>query len=444
MARPENLISAPAQQRARAAHEVLDSASGSELARSGRSPLLRGLRALVRESWARSLAQLPEPRSATAHLVLDGAELRAYRDGHPLAALMPVFRRLLVQPCQGSGVLVAVGDQHGRLLWVEGDTPVRRRAEGMLFAPGTDWSEATVGTTAPGTALVVGQAVQIAGAEHFSPVVGGWSCTAVPIRDPDTGQVLGVVDLTGRDEAVAPHTMALVQAAVAAAEAELALSRVSQRTGTTRSSRGRAAGTALARGQRVSLAVLGLDGALVRCGERSVVLSLRHSEILTMLATHPRGVTLDHLADLVNPGLSATTLRAEMVRLRRVLGSVGPDLVPQSRPYRLPVELTLDATQVLHLLARGAHRQAMQLYQGPVLLTSAAPGVIRLRAQVSAALREAVLSDGSAESLLRFLELPDASDDAPAWFEALRRLPARSPRRAAVVAHLERLEADLR
>ena len=40
-----------------------------------------------------------------------------------------------------------------------------RRAEHMDFVEGADWSEAAVGTSAPGTALASGRGVQIAGAE---------------------------------------------------------------------------------------------------------------------------------------------------------------------------------------------------------------------------------------------------------------------------------------
>lgn len=84
---------------------------------------------------------------------------------------MPVINKLLVQPSRDSGLLVAVGDEVGRLLWVEGDPALQRRAEGMMFVPCTDWSEATVGTSAPGTALALGRGIQIAGAEHYQRAV---------------------------------------------------------------------------------------------------------------------------------------------------------------------------------------------------------------------------------------------------------------------------------
>ena len=188
--------------------------------------LLDTLRPGVRESWQRSLRHHPNPDDARPVLAFAGSDLLAYRASHPLALIMPVIQRLLVEPGRESGLLIAVGDQLGRLLWVDGDPELRRRAEGMMFLPGADWSENSIGTSAPGTALATGRSVQIAGAEHFSLQVHPWSCTAVPVHDPDSGAVLGVVDITGKDEAVAVHTLALVQAAVAAAQAQLSVERL--------------------------------------------------------------------------------------------------------------------------------------------------------------------------------------------------------------------------
>ena len=95
-----------------------------------------------------------------------------------------------------------------------------------MFVAGADWSEATVGTSAPGTALALGRGIQISGAEHYKRSVHPWSCTAVPFHDPDSGALLGVVDITGTATAVAPHTLSLVEATVAAAQAQLRVERL--------------------------------------------------------------------------------------------------------------------------------------------------------------------------------------------------------------------------
>ncbi|WP_337924959.1 helix-turn-helix domain-containing protein [Arthrobacter jiangjiafuii] len=424
------------------AHESLGSYLPAEL---------EALRAPVRESWQRSLRHHADPDTSVPQLVFTGSELDDYRRSHPLAGIMPVIRQLLVLPGTDSGLLVAVGDELGRLLWVDGDAELRRRAEGMLFIPGTDWSEQSVGTSAPGTALASGRSVQITGAEHFSRQVHSWSCTAVPVRDPDTGSVLGVVDITGRDQAVAEHTLALVEAAVAAAEMQLRVQRL-QEAGNTRrppatsSMPGPVSGAAL---RQDSLQILGRDQAVLSVGGQAISLSIRHSELLTLLALHPEGLTADQLSVMVYPeSAPVSTVRAEMLRLRNLLGKhseglPGPHLVPQSRPYRLPHELVIDARQVLGYLERGAYRLALGLYPGPVLPRSDAPAIASLRGELSRVLREAMLSDAGVETLLAYLTLPEARYDVDAWSLALRLLPLRSPRRAPVVAHLVELERDL-
>ena len=119
---------------------------------------------------------------------------------------MPVIRRLLVEDATDAGLLVAVCDAAGRLLWVEGEHRAAHAAEQMHFVAGAGWNEAHAGTNAPGTALALDHAVQIFGAEHLPRTVTPWSCSAAPIHDPDTGALLGALDLTGGDDVAAPHT----------------------------------------------------------------------------------------------------------------------------------------------------------------------------------------------------------------------------------------------
>ncbi|WP_420706053.1 GAF domain-containing protein, partial [Streptomyces sp. Mg1] len=74
-----------------------------------------------------------------------------------------------------------------------------------------------MGTNAPGTAVALGQPVQVFGAEHFSRRVHPWTCAAAPFRDPRTGGVLGAADITGGDGLAHPYSLAFVQAVARAA-----------------------------------------------------------------------------------------------------------------------------------------------------------------------------------------------------------------------------------
>jgi hypothetical protein len=404
----------------------------------GDRQLVAGVRSLVRDSWQRSLRLDLDPDHPLVRLDLEAGELRDYRDAHPLSFALPTIQRLLVRHTVDAGLIVAVGDQSGRLLWIDGDADLRRRAESMLFVEGADWSESAVGTSAPGTALALDRGVQIQGAEHFTRMVHPWSCTAVPVHDPESGAVLGVIDITGGEDAVAPVTLPLLEAAVAAVEAELRIRRLDER-----SSRPRRISHAESPA-RPLLRVLGSDSGRLEAGGAQLELTTRHAEILTLLAWHTEGLSAEHLAALLYGRDDATvTLRAEMVRLRRAVHAVDATLVPLSRPYRLPRHLELDALRCLAFLDRGAHRVALGAYPGPLLPTSRAPGIETIRAEVGARLREALLTDAAVDTLLAYARTDDAAYDWEVWRQCLRLLPPRSPKRAAVVTRLERIESEM-
>ena len=409
-------------------------------------PRLRDVRPLVRDSWRRSLALLVGAEGAPP-LELTEEELEAYRSAHPLAGVMEMVRSLLT-PDPDSGVIVAVGDAAGRLLWVEGDRHVRSLTGGMGFVEGANWSEHSVGTSAPGTALALDRSVQIHGAEHFNRLVQPWSCTAAPLHDPETRRLVGVIDVTGGADAATPQAQLLVDATARAIESELLVARLRARAAApaaraTVPVRRPSARASTRTTPRSALRVLGRDRALLEVvgtsGEAVTELSARHAEILMMLAVHRQGLSAERLGELVYGEEAEGTLRPEMVRLRKVLERVAPHLVPTSRPYRLPAPLETDAHQVVSLLDRGAHRVALAAYRGPVLPQSVAPGVEDFRESVRAALREALLAEASVDVLLAYADTDDGSDDEEVLRLALGMLPARSPKRAGLVARLERL-----
>lgn len=400
---------------------------------------LADVRPLVRDSWRRSLAHLVGAEGAPP-LDLSEEELEAYRSAHPLAGAMDMVRALL-SPDADSGVVVAVGDAAGRLLWVEGDRHVRSLVGGMGFVEGANWSERSVGTSAPGTALALDSSVQIHGAEHYNRLVQPWSCTAAPLHDPETRRLVGVIDVTGGVDAVTPQAQLLVDATARAIESELLVARLRARSAATAPVPIRRA--AVRAPERNVLRVLGRDRALLEVagtsGESVTELSPRHAEILVMLAVHRQGLSSERLAALVYGEDAEATLRPEMVRLRKVLERTAPHLVPTSRPYRLPAELETDAHQVVSLLDRGAHRVALAAYRGRVLPDSFAPGVEEFRESVRVALREALLAEASVDVLLAYADTDDGAADAEVLSLALQMLPARSPKRAGLVARLERL-----
>lgn len=403
-----------------------------EFLSTGRAP--RPVRDVVRDSWQRSRSRGVDPEGAGPSVpALSGPELRAYRESHPLAAVLPVVRRLLVESAQESDELVAIGDEHGRLLWVEGAPGLAARAERIGFVEGAVWAEEAAGTNAPGTALALGRPLQIYAGEHFVRPVHPWSCSAAPLRDPDTGRVIGVLDLTGGDHIAAPHALALVRATVAAAEAELRVLRLRGEIPAAAPGAGPAVGASAAPACR--LEVLSRDRARFVSPDGSVELSPRHSEIVFVLALHPRGLGADALAVRLHEHEAArVTMRAEMSRLRRLLG---PHVLG-SRPYRLLLPAASDAEEVHALLARGAYREALAAYPGALLPGSAAPAVAEARDELDCEMRRALRHRGDARLLLAWLERPENHVDTEMLEAAISALPQESPRRLMLRTLLER------
>jgi signal transduction histidine kinase len=156
-------------------------------------------RSLILESWQRCHAMNVNPSRRFAPLaVARESQLYQVREANELLvrATHSVMGRL-TDFLAGSGYVIVLSDAKGVLLDVLGDAGIRRRLARIDFVPGGDWSEAAAGTNAIGTALADRHVVQLMAAEHYCD---GWTdltCTAAPIRHPFTGEVIGVLDVTG-------------------------------------------------------------------------------------------------------------------------------------------------------------------------------------------------------------------------------------------------------
>ncbi|GAB3487233.1 transcriptional regulator [Flexivirga sp.] len=347
-------------------------------------------RPLVSRSWQRVLGFGLVPDRTGARDPVSPERLERLRAASPLRLVIDDLARVIASVADASHFLMVVTNGDGVILWRRGDSRVRRRADELGFSEGARWTEAEVGTNAIGTALQEGSPVQLFSAEHFEQAQHPWYCTAFPIHDPRTGELLGIVDISGPALTLHPAISALVETAVLLAESllrrhhEAALERLRQAAEPIVSAAGGPAlvvddagwvahSAGVTTRDRIAapqhdkpLAVPGLGlclperldlGWLVRPAgtERRlaahlqlhprpvveiradaepwrVALSRRHAQILQQLvAAGPAGLTpYDLSVALFGDGEHVVAARAEVSRLRRTLGAI-----VDGSPYRI-------------------------------------------------------------------------------------------------------------
>ncbi|MDX9886779.1 sigma-54-dependent Fis family transcriptional regulator [Thauera sp.] len=193
----------------------------------GASDALRGL---IDGSWQRcqQLNVDPEKRRApppVAEATLASMKLRHSELLQASAPIMACARDFLAQ----TGTVMALADTSSTILTMEGDNPTLGSAESIHLLPGVSWSERICGTNAIGTALAVGQPVQIHSAEHYCAGIKRWTCSATVIRHPHDGEILGVVDVSGLSETYSRQSLALVVTTASRIESRLTMLEMERR-----------------------------------------------------------------------------------------------------------------------------------------------------------------------------------------------------------------------
>jgi hypothetical protein len=498
-----DVATAPAQ-RAREVRRAWERFVGGGWDRPAKRGEAAVLRVPIEESWHRSAAAGVDPSGLRgAPVVADADETTARWEVHPLAETAPLIRACLAASADESGHLIVVSDANGILLWVEGNPRVRlRAADSMNFAEGTLWSEGGAGTNAIGTALAAEHAVQVFATEHFNEVVQGWTCAAAPVHEPDTGQVIGVIDLTGEMASVHPHSMAVATATAQAVEAHLRCEMLdrdgrllhrygeqltagpgpralitptgrviaAQPAGWLPASRlklppgggplslsadavaiaeplgceeaylVRATSAPAPRGRQADTLSLSLLGrdGQAKLSGRRIPLRPRHAEILTLLCSNPAGMSSEELSS----GVYGDASRSGGIRVEisRLRKLLG-DFI-ETEHYRLRGGVSSDVAQVCGLLHRGEVREAALHYTGPLLPRSRAPGVVHERDALDHWVRQAVLSSGDQDALWAWLQTDSGTRDLAAWQRLLVNLPFADPRRSLAASRISQLRAD--
>jgi transcriptional regulator of acetoin/glycerol metabolism len=151
------------------------------------------VRSEIRDSWRRSLQAGLAPGDFDVPFDAD-----VDADAPLVRAAAPVLDSL-VEDLAGLSVGVALTDHRGQVI----DRRVRRgglrtQLDGISLDTGFVYAEWQIGTNAIGSALAVRAPSMVVGPEHFADAFTSMACAAVPISDPETGRMSGVIDLTCR------------------------------------------------------------------------------------------------------------------------------------------------------------------------------------------------------------------------------------------------------
>jgi hypothetical protein len=465
------------------------------------------VREAIADSWRRSFAAGVAPTgNRFAPVVAGEDETHDLWEEHPLGRAYPLIRNCLAATAEEGGYLIVISDADGVLMSIEGSAAIRMRAaEVMNFAEGTLWSETGAGTNAIGTAVAVDHAVQVFGPEHFHEPVQRWVCSAAPIHDPDSGSLIGVIDLTGDFSTVHPASLAVATATAAAVEGSLLLE-IQERDARLRARYGDAvmrspatsalvapSGRPITRlpatwGAKDRLMIPPGGGELIlpngahavaepvspslnafvvqAVDRRGPTHPARPLLKLTLLGSGKAVLEMDgrreelrpRLAEILvllcaNPGgMSAEALTADLygdsghsssvrVEVSRLRKLLGP--VIDAERYRLTCDVETDARRIEGLLAAGDVLDAAEGYPGPLLPGSEAPGVVRQRDHLDSWLRQAVMTADDPDALWAWVHCASGEDDLPAWKRLLSQLSFRDPRRSLCASRVGELRAAL-
>ncbi|MGW3623030.1 SpoIIE family protein phosphatase [Streptomyces sp. NPDC000880] len=155
-------------------------------------PMRKDVRGPIFTSWQRCQSLgLPADRLELPYRP-DEVDL----DGRLLHAARPVLDRL-ESMLAGTRMSAILTDGDARIVQRRaGDHMLNDSLDAISLTVGFSYAEDFAGTNGIGSALTERSAYSVIGTEHFSERLQPFSCVGTPVRDPFTGRIVGIIDLT--------------------------------------------------------------------------------------------------------------------------------------------------------------------------------------------------------------------------------------------------------
>lgn len=169
----------------------------------------RDLRPMIVNSWKRCLNLKVNPRGHILNnLSPEQLEFRV-KSREEYQEVIWRFIYEMEELAERFHFVIAFADKEGFILITKGNRKLQDELAMLNFRPGANWSERYVGTNAIGTSLASGQPSQIFHAEHYCKQLHNHTCTAVPVLDPFTRELIGVLDFVLPAENYQSHTFGM-------------------------------------------------------------------------------------------------------------------------------------------------------------------------------------------------------------------------------------------
>lgn len=180
----------------------------------------------ILNSWNRCFGRIsPFQKKNQAMLGLDDFNKLCEKNKELIEVSTPVMDDLY-KFVMGSGFCIQLSDRNGYILKLLGDRDIIEKITGINHIPGANWSEDIMGTNAIGTCLIDDRPIQVYSYEHWNICVQPGVCSASPIHDPDSGEIIGALSIGSAEfEKVNSHTLGMVVAAVGSIEGQIAAKR---------------------------------------------------------------------------------------------------------------------------------------------------------------------------------------------------------------------------
>lgn len=177
----------------------------------------------ITDSWQRCRKMSVDPYDGVSHQLMSAAEISTLLESkRTYVTLVRHFMKQLYAFVRGSGFVVFLANKDGFILEAMGDTETLNAAARVNMIQGASWCENAGGTNGIGTALAIGQPIQVSGYEHYCQKLHKWTCSAAPLFT-ESGEISGVLQMSGPSCESHPHTLGMVVAAAEAINKHLSL-----------------------------------------------------------------------------------------------------------------------------------------------------------------------------------------------------------------------------